>query len=174
MYHLYDSIISCLSVCVIGMVACNRFKKLSVAVLIALIHILMLQTAGAQTCTIRPMSFGYTWQGQQKSVDKFDSSKAMCVYFSQTTTSRTYRISLPAHLSNGTHNIPISFSATDAAFTYVATSTVGPATFNPVNPFVTPNGTRQVYLFLGGSIQVPQNISSGNYQATVTITVAFF
>jgi hypothetical protein len=174
MHHLQSSDKTSLSICFKRILAHVGKKRMLSLCAMGMIFVIGIQNVSAQTCTIRPLSFGYTWQGQTKSVDKFDTSKAMCVYFTQTTTSRTYRINLPTSLSNGSNTIPISFSSTDAAFTYITSSTIGPTTINPANPFVTPNGTRQVYLFLGGTIQVPQNIPSGNYQATVTITVAFF
>jgi hypothetical protein len=174
MHHLFYSIHSGIRIYDKRILISVRKRVYLYFLLIGMLGISNIKEATAQTCVVRPLSFGYTWQGQTKSVDKFDFNNAMCVYFSQTTTSRTYRISLPTQLTSGTNSIPISFSSTDAAFTYITTSTIGPTTINPNNPFVTPNGTRQVYLFLGGTIQVPQNTPSGNYQATVAITVSFF
>lgn len=174
MHHLFNSINSGFSFHFKRILRPENRLRLLTFLIMGIVYTTMVKQTIAQTCVARPLSFGYTWQGQTKSVDKFDFSNAMCVYFSQTTTSRTYRINLPTQLTNGVNSIPISFSSTDAAFTYIALSTVGPTTFNPANPFVTPNGTRQVYLFLGGTIQVPQNTPSGSYQATVGITVSFF
>jgi hypothetical protein len=130
--------------------------------------------SNAQTCSTKPLSFGYVWEGQTKHIDKYDLSKSMCVHLTQSRSPRIYQLYLPTHLSNGTHHLPISFSSTDAAYTYITTFTVGPITFDPRTSFISPHGTAHVFFFIGGTLQVPMGVSTGNYSAWVTITVEYY
>lgn len=162
-----------LSIHLYGILNLSLYKCISILIGIG-ISLFWITETNAQTCSPRPLNFGYVWEGQTKHIDKYDLSKSMCVHLTQSRSPRIYQLFLPTHLSNGTHHLPITFSSTDAAYTYITTFTVGPITFDPRTSFISPHGTAHVFFFIGGTLQVPMGVSTGNYSAWITITVAYY
>lgn len=173
MYSFFKSSKTRLSIHIYRILDHFKIKRISILIIMG-VFLFWVAEVDAQTCSARPLSFGYVWEGQTKYVDKFDLSRAMCVHLTQSRSPRIYQIYLPTHLSNGAHHLPISFSSSDAAYTYITTYTVGPTTFNPYTSFISPHGTAHVFFFIGGTLHVPMGTPTGNYSAWVTITVEYY
>lgn len=149
-----------------AMKVCRKTIGLLAWCIIMFIH----QDVVAQTCASKSLQFGILLPGQTGIVDKY-SAQALCFTSGQLTTG-TYRISvsLPANMSNGSTNIPLSFTSTDAAYWYFRAIWIGPTVYNPVNTITTQNSTINLIVRLGATIHVPSNASPGYYTGPVVIT----
>ncbi len=125
----------------------------------------------AQSCTTKPLQFGYLVPGQTSSVDKY-SSNAMCLARERIITG-TYQvtISLPSTLANGVYNLPLTFAPDDAVYWYFRGTWIGPIEHNPAASFTTQNSTRDIVLRLGSTVSVPIGAQAGLYTGQIVVTL---
>ena len=122
------------------------------------------------------LSFGDVFIGYSEKVAHTDARTAK-FYFYHTKFYRSdilISFNLPKSLTNGVDNLPISFSQTDAAWSY-RDRTNGRRSFNPNTPyelrrifFYFPN-----YIWLGGTINSSTGQSPGEYNGTITLTIEY-
>jgi len=80
---------------------------------------------------------------------------------------------LPANLTFGANNLPVTYSTTAAAHN-VTNSRVGATTINPatVNNALLDAGTGNLYVFIGGAV-TPAAQPAGSYVGTITLAAAY-
>lgn len=85
----------------------------------------------------------------------------------------TLTFTLPAGLTSGPDNLPISFGASSGGYN-VANSRAGLTTFNPASVQTTRlNGaTGNLYVFIGASVS-PTTQPAGNYTGAITLATAY-
>ena len=79
---------------------------------------------------------------------------------------------LPGSFNNGSYSVPITFGSTTTAYSLTDLPT-GRINFDPNTPLTYYKFKRKdnLYIWLGGTINVPTNIIPGLYTATITVTV---
>lgn len=122
------------------------------------------------------LSFGDVFIGYSEKISNTDA-RAAKFYFYHTKFYKSdilISFNLPQNLTNGIDNLPISFSDTDAAWSY-RDRTSGRRSFNPNTPyelrrifFYLPN-----YIWLGGTISSSTKQSPGSYNGTITLTIEY-
>jgi hypothetical protein len=123
---------------------------------------------------LRALDFGDVFPGVNKSIaydaatsGKWDIAGALGAEIQLTFT-------LPANLSDGTNNLPISFAAGDAA--YFGTDVVGSAVaFDPAAGSTEnlDGGAGTGFVWLGGTVAPTPAQPAGGYSATVTLDVVY-
>jgi hypothetical protein len=85
----------------------------------------------------------------------------------------TLTFTLPANLSDGVNNLPITFGATSAGYN-TANSRAGLSLINPAAVATTrlDGVTGALYVFIGGSVS-PTTQPAGNYSAAITLATAY-
>ncbi len=79
---------------------------------------------------------------------------------------------LPGSLNNGSYSVPIIFGSTTTAYSLTDLPT-GRINFDPNTPLTYYKFKRKdnLYIWLGGTINVSTNIIPGLYTSTITVTV---
>ncbi len=85
----------------------------------------------------------------------------------------TLTFTLPANLTFGANNLPVTFGAASAGYN-VANSRAGLTTFNPAAVATTrlDAGTGNLYVFVGGSVS-PTTEPAGSYTGAITLATAY-
>ncbi len=79
-----------------------------------------------------------------------------------------------AMMGPGGAQLPFSFGANDGGYSQSPTISAATA-FDPRTPLVTTlSGQGRLYLYLGGTVSPPAQITPGAYSATITCTVIYF
>jgi len=145
------------------------------------VFILLLMTVTTYSQTIvsykyNDLSFGDVFIGYSENVEHTDS-RAAKFYFYHTKFFRSdilISFNLPRNLTNGKDNLPITFNSNHAAWSYRDRAS-GRTNFNPNTPyelrrvfFYLPN-----YIWLGGTINTTPDLSPGNYNGTITLTIEY-
>ncbi len=81
---------------------------------------------------------------------------------------------LPANLTSGGNNLPIVYAADDAGHN----TTDAPGTATDFDPAVGATadldaGTGALYVWIGGTVQPPEDQAAGAYTATITLNVSY-
>ncbi len=122
------------------------------------------------------LSFGDVFIGYSENVEHTDPRAAKFYFYHTKFFLSDILISfhLPKYLTNGIDNLPITFNSNHAAWSYMD-RTNGRRSFNPNTPyelrrvfFYFPN-----YIWLGGKINTTPNLSPGNYNGTITLTIEY-
>lgn len=83
-------------------------------------------------------------------------------------------INLPAELQNGIHAMPVSFSATDAAWRSPGRGGGTPVVFDPtVGTTARIGNSGQIIVYLGGTVNPPPNQQGGDYVANIDLDVYY-
>ena len=84
-------------------------------------------------------------------------------------------LTLPAYLSNNINTIPVIFDAAHTAWSKNDSPT-NRINFNPNAPLIVRNLKRydDMFVWLGGMITVPSNISGGVYTNSIIINIEFY
>lgn len=148
--------------------------------LISLLFLIMLSVSGYSQSIIsykyNDLSFGDVFIGYSRTVEHTDTDAAK-FYFYHTKFFRSdilITFNLPKSLSNGKDNLPIKFNSNNAAWSYIDRVN-GRRNFDPNTPyelrrifFYLPN-----YIWLGGTITTTPDLSPGNYNGTITLTIEY-
>jgi hypothetical protein len=123
---------------------------------------------------LRPLDFGDVFPGVNKSIGFGDGTSGKWQIAGESGAEVQMTFTLPANLSDGTNNLPISFGATDAA--YFDSDAVGSAVpFDPnggSTEFL--NGTSgDGFVWLGGTVAPGPGQPAGGYSATVSLDVVY-
>ena len=122
---------------------------------------------------LRALDFGDVFPGLNKSIAFTDGTSGKWQIGGEAAKEIQLAFTLPAALDNGGILMPISFSATDAA--YFGTDVVGSAVAFDPSGGSTENldaaGTG--FVWLGGTVQPTANQAAGVYAATVSLDVVY-
>lgn len=123
---------------------------------------------------LRPLDFGDVFPGVNKSVAYTDGTSGKWQIAGQAGAEVQMTFTLPANLSDGTNNLPISFANTDAA--YFGADAVGSAVAFDPNGGSTEflNGVSgDGFVWLGGTVAPGPGQPAGVYAATVSLDVVY-
>ena len=80
---------------------------------------------------------------------------------------------LPSSLSDGSNDLPITFGATDAAWSNHS-NVAGATLFDPASPLGAywhwTNSPKDIYVWIGGTVSPPVGQAAGQYGGTITAT----
>lgn len=142
--------------------------------LLVLIGCAAADPAGAQVTKVekkQDLRFGDVWTGTTKTLTPASSDAAVWFIEANEGTVIALSFGLPSNLVSGANLLPITFSSSSAAWKHDSSPT-GQTTFDPATGAqVTVSATRQVYVWLGGSISPPYGQAAGDYAAAITLIV---
>ena len=117
--------------------------------------------------------FGAAFPGTTRTVLPSDAASGSWQLAGAPNAEVTLTFTLPANLTFGANNLPVTFGATAAGYN-TANSRAGLGTFNPASVFLTRlnNATGNLYVFIGGSVS-PVAQPAGNYTAAITLATAY-
>lgn len=123
------------------------------------------------------LEFGNVTQGVVKSIAKTDESSASWGFSGTASAGIILDFTLPTNLEYNdgvdTHQMPISFSGTDAGHDDDGTI----ATQTDINPNssqeVSLDGDGEIYIWLGGTVAPATTQQAGSYTGTITLTVSY-
>lgn len=124
---------------------------------------------------VRDLAFGNVFPGVNVTVDKADATSGKWTIVGEPTGEVTLDFTtLPANLVKGADNLPIVYSATDAARNTVDNPGSG-AAFDPtVQETATLSAVGgELWVWLGGQVQPAADQAAGVYTATVTMDVNY-
>ena len=124
--------------------------------------------------TLNNLDFGDVYIGYSRTITHTDAgaAKFRIDYDLSGNYNLQITFTLPGSLNNGSYSVPITFGSTTTAYSLTDLPT-GRINFDP-NTRLTYNKSRRqdnLYIWLGGIINVPTNIIPGLYTATITVTV---
>ncbi|RKZ14163.1 hypothetical protein DRQ53_12195 [bacterium] len=123
---------------------------------------------------LRALDFGDVFPGVNKSIAFGDATSGKWQIIGATSAEVQMSFTLPLNLINGVNTMPISFSATDAA--YFDADAVGSAVAFDPSAGSTDNlngGTGEGFVWLGGTVAPAANQVAGAYAATVSLDVVY-
>jgi hypothetical protein len=123
--------------------------------------------------TLNNLDFGDVYIGYSKIVNHTDAGAAKFRTYQNRLNNPnvTITFTLPSTLDNGSYTIPITFGSTTSAYSLTDLPT-GRTNFNPNSPLIMRlSRNRNLYLWLGGSINLPASIIPGIYSSTITVTI---
>ncbi len=126
------------------------------------------------TSNLRDLDFGDVFPGLNKSIAYNDATSGKWRINGEAGKEVQMTFTLPANLSFGANTMPISFSATDAAW-YDADAVGSATTFDPATggtEFLN-GGTGEGFVWLGGTVAPAANQAAGVYTATVSLDVVY-
>lgn len=117
--------------------------------------------------------FGAAFPGTTRAVLASDAASGSWHLAGAANAEVTLSFTLPANLTFGANNLPVTFGATAAGYN-VLNSRAGLTTFNPSAVMLTRlnNATGNLYVFIGGSVS-PVAQPAGNYTAAITLATAY-
>lgn len=117
--------------------------------------------------------FGAAFPGTTRTVLASDAASGSWHLVGAANAEVTLTFTLPANLTFGANNLPVTFGATAAGYN-TANSRAGLSTFNPSAVTLTRlhNTTGNLYVFIGGSVS-PVAQPAGNYTAAITLATAY-
>ncbi len=122
------------------------------------------------------LNFGTVFPGLNKTVLRTDAVNSGQFQIRGTNGGQVQvTFTLPAAMAGpGGSQLPLSFGANDGGYSQSPTISAATA-FDPRTPLVTLlSGQGRLYLYLGGTVAPPRQITSGAYSATITCTVIYF
>ena len=150
--------------------------KISSLILIAL-FLLISENVFSQNLfifTLNNLDFGDVYIGYPKTVAHTDAGAAKFRIYQNKSKDEDVRITftLPSSLINGSYTVPITFGSATSAYSLNDLPT-GRITFNPNTPltYLGLKRNTNLYIWLGGAINVPTSSIPGIYTATITVTV---
>lgn len=124
--------------------------------------------------TLNNLNFGDVYIGYSQTVLHTDAGAAKFSLYQDISKDANLQITftLPGSLINGAYSVPITFSSATTAYSLIDLPT-GRTTFNPSTPLTYNKLKRNtnLYIWLGGAVNLPTNIIPGIYTATITLTV---
>jgi hypothetical protein len=119
------------------------------------------------------LDFGAAFPGTTRNVLPTDAASGSFQIAGAAGAGVSIGFTLPANLTNGGNNLPITFSATSAARN-TTNSRTGATAFDPsTTQTATLDGTTgNLFLFVGGSVS-PTTQPSGTYTGTITLTASY-
>lgn len=129
-----------------------------------------------QALTIAPVDsliFGAAFPGTTRTVLPADAASGSFSLAGAANAEVTLTFTLPANLTFGANNLPVTFSASAAGYN-TANSRVGLTTWNPTAVQTTRlhAATGNLYVFVGGSVS-PTVQPAGAYRAAITLATAY-
>ncbi len=122
---------------------------------------------------LRDLDFGDVFPGLNKSVALTDATSGKWRIDGEAGKEVQMSFSLPANLSFGGNNMPISFSATDAGWFDRTSSAVPCPSIPPAGDTEFLSGTGEGFVWLGGTVAPAANQAAGVYTATVSLDVVY-
>jgi hypothetical protein len=123
--------------------------------------------------TLNNLDFGDVYIGYSKTVNHIDAGAAKFRTYQNRRNNPlvTITFTLPTTLNNGSYTIPITFGSSTSAHSFTDLPT-GRTTFNPRTPLsLRLSRNRNLYLWLGGFVNLPISIIPGVYSSTITVTI---
>ena len=119
---------------------------------------------------VAPLTFGDVARNSISSIEASDTENRGQFTISGSDRTVLLTFALPENLTDGTNDLPISFSDTDAIW-----NNGGPDTsFDPNEPNTEATiADGDVDVFIGGSVDVDENQAAGNYTGTITLTAEY-
>lgn len=117
------------------------------------------------------LSFGTVLTGDMVAVAPADPTAAQFRITAPRNSTLFLSLELPANLQGGPSTLPVTFGATDGAWS-AQDRPVGRTAFDPRQgtQIVVPN-TGRVFVWIGGSASIPPTQPSGAYRGAITLTV---
>ncbi len=128
-------------------------------------------TTGSQA-----LNFGTVFPGFMHSVLRTDAvNSGQFQVRGQNAVQVQVTFTLPSAMTGpGGAQLPLSFGANDGGYSQSPTISAATA-FDPRTPLVTLlSGQGRLYLYLGGTVNPPAQLTPGAYSATITCTVIYF
>lgn len=124
--------------------------------------------------TVRDLDFGGVAVGDSKTITNDLGTAGLVEINGPTAVDVDISFTLPTNLSDGTNNLPVSFSATSAGFNTV-NNTTGITDFDPslVTTTSTDATSGDLFVFIGGTITAGASQQTGSYTGTITLSVAY-
>ncbi len=129
---------------------------------------------GLFVITMNNLDFGDVYIGYSKTVAHTDAGAAKFRTYHTRPGNRNLQITftLPSSLVYSSYSVPITFGPTTSAYSLTDLPT-GRTNFDPQTPLYYYGIRRDInlYIWLGGSVNIPTNVIPGTYTGTITITV---
>lgn len=150
--------------------------KKNLSIILATMLLLFSEAVYSQNITMiteNNLNFGDAYMGYSSTVNHTDAGAAK-FRIRQTVKGNPYvsiTLTLPTALVNGAYSIPVIFAPSTTAYSNTD-SPAGRINFNPNSPLVTRlQRNNYLYIWLGGTINVPTNVITGVYSSTITVTL---
>ncbi len=150
--------------------------KKNLSIILATMLLLFSEAVYSQNITMiteNNLNFGDAYMGYSSTVNHTDAGAAK-FRIRQTVKGNPYvsvTFTLPTALVNGAYSIPVIFGPSTTAYSNTD-SPAGRINFNPNSPLVTRlQRNNYLYIWLGGTINIPTNVITGVYSSTITVTL---
>ena len=125
----------------------------------------------------KDLDFGEVFLGYSSNVQHTDPGAAKYSFIQSTYKHQNVLITLtlPAFLTNNINTIPVTFDAAHTAWSKIDSPT-GRTNFTPTASLAVRNLKKNddMFVWLGGMITVPSNVSAGVYQNSIIVNVEFY
>lgn len=121
------------------------------------------------------LSFGSeVFPGINEVVDKGDATAAQLDITGEASKEVTATFTLPTELSDGTNNLPITFSTTDGGHAATSGDQGSATAFDPNSALTsTLSASGELFIWLGGTVEPASDQTAGTYSADITLDTVY-